>query len=104
VFFRPLGVEELEKIVDIELEELRQRALETGYKLSVAKALKHAVAVDSYDPSYGARPLKRAIMNRIENPVSEFIISQRINGVQDKVLTLSVGLAPDGKSTKVKVK
>ena len=104
VFFKPLGVEELEKIVDIELEELRQRALETGYKFSVAKALKHAVEVDSYDPSYGARPLKRAIMNRIENPVSEFIISQRINGAPDKVLTLSVGLASDGKSTKVKVR
>ena len=104
VFFRPLGVEELEKIVDIELEELRQRALETGYKLSVAKALKHAVAVDSYDPSYGARPLKRAIMNRIENPVSEFIISRRIGGESDEVLTLSVGLASDGISTKVKVK
>ena len=104
VFFRPLGVEELEKIVDIELEELRQRALETGYKLSVAKALKHAVAVESYDPSYGARPLKRAIMNRIENPVSEFIISRRIGGGSDEVLTLSVGLDSDGKSTKVKVK
>ena len=105
VFFKPLGVEELEKIVDIELEELRQRALETGYRLSVAKALKHAVAVDSYDPSYGARPLKRAIMNRIENPVSEFIISQRIGGSPDnEVVTLSVGLAPDGKSTKVKTR
>ena len=104
VFFKPLGVEELEKIVDIELEELRRRALETGYKLSVSKALKHAVAVDSYDPSYGARPLKRAIMNRIENPVSEFIISRRSGGGSDEVLTLGVGLASDGRSTKVKVK
>ena len=105
VFFKPLGVEELEKIVDIELEELRQRALETGYKLSVSKALKHSVAVDSYDPAYGARPLKRAIMNRIENPVSEFIISRRIGGgTSDEVLTLSVGLSSDGTSTKVKVR
>ena len=105
VFFKPLGVDELEKIVDIELEELRERALETGYRLSVAKALKHAVAAESYDPSYGARPLKRAIMNRIENPVSEFIISQRIGGSSDSgVVTLSVGLSADGKSTKVKIR
>ena len=104
VFFRPLGVEQLEQIVDIELEKLRARALEAGYRLSISKALKRAVASDSYDPAYGARALSRAIVSRIENPVSEFIISARLGGAQDGIRTLSVGLAADGKGTKVKEK
>ena len=48
------------------------------YKLSIAAAAKRFVAEKGYDPHFGARPLKRAIQKYIEDPVSEFIIADRM--------------------------
>ena len=78
IFFRPLGKEEIEKIIDIELKGLKYRAAEAGYKLNVTPAAKKFVAEAGFDPNYGARPLKRAVMKYIEDPVSEFIIADRV--------------------------
>ena len=61
----------------------------------------------SFDPEYGARPLKRAVMRYIEDPVSEFIISDRIlvsrNKNQGEIRTLKVGISPDKESTVVEL-
>ena len=108
VFFHSLTKEDLEKIIDIQLGSLRKRALEAGYKLQVLPAAKRFVAEAGYDPAYGARPLKRAIMRHIEDPVSEFIIADRIlhakSAPGDEPRVLKVGLAPDKKSTAVTLK
>ena len=61
-----------------------------------------------YDPAYGARPLRRAVMRYVEDPVSEFIISDRILVSRKKadgtLRTLRVGLSPDKESTVVELK
>lgn len=78
VFFRPLDRSDIEQIVDIEMRDLKARAEEAGYILTVTQSAKKFIADAGYDPNYGARPLKRAIMKYIEDPVSEFIISDRV--------------------------
>ena len=78
VFFNPLGKEDIEKIIDIELKGLRRRVREAGFDLKVTAGAKKLVADIGYDPSYGARPLKRAIQRLIEDPVSEHIITERV--------------------------
>jgi ATP-dependent Clp protease ATP-binding subunit ClpA len=66
------------------------------------------VAEAGYDPAYGARPLKRAITKYIEDPVAEFIISDRIMVSKSKELAevreLKVGLAADKESITVSLK
>ena len=108
VYFNSLGYKEIEQIIDIELKDLRERALEAGYKLNVTPAAKRLVADSGYDPAYGARPLKRAITQLIEDPVSEFIISDRILLSRGKKPSecrmLRVGLSPDKESTVVELK
>ena len=105
VFFNPLGREDIEKIVDIELRDLRTRAEDAGYKLNVTPSAKKFVADAGYDPNYGARPLKRAIMKYIEEPVSEFIISDRVLNSKKKgeasLRTLKISLARDKESIAV---
>lgn len=68
----------MEKIIDIELKDLKSRTLEAGYRLNVTPSAKRFVADAGFDPAYGARPLKRAVMKYVEDPVSEFIITDRI--------------------------
>jgi len=78
VYFNPLTREDLHKIIDLELKDLKKRVEEAGYKLVVTPSAKEFVAEAGYDPAYGARPLKRAVTKHIEDPVSEFIITDRM--------------------------
>lgn len=78
VFFNSLSRDDIERIIDIELKSLKQRAEESGYKLSITPTAKKFIAEEGFDPAYGARPLKRAIMRYVEDPVSEFIITDRV--------------------------
>lgn len=102
IMFNPLGREEMEKIIDIELKDLRNRVSATGYRLNITPSAKRLVAEEGYDPKYGARPLKRAIRKYIEDPVSEYIISMKasFSGRAD-ALTLKVGTTPDRHGTAV---
>ncbi|MCM1501846.1 MAG: ATP-dependent Clp protease ATP-binding subunit [Bacteroidales bacterium] len=102
VFFSPLEREDIGKIIDIELKDLRQRVSSTGYRLNVTPAAKRLVADSGYDPKFGARPLKRAVQRYIEDPVSEFIIMQRmISGADGGNGTIRVGLSSDRQETEV---
>ncbi len=108
VYFRSLDKKAIEKIIDIELKDLRGRALEAGYKLVITPSAKRLIADAGYDPAYGARPLKRAIVRFVEDPVSEFIIGDRILVSRKKAAeglrTLRVTLSPDKESTQVELK
>ena len=108
VYFNSLSRENIEDIIDIELKDLRARALDAGYKLIITPAAKRLVADAGYDPAYGARPLRRAVMRYVEDPVSEFIISDRILASRKKadaaLRTLRVALSPDKESTVVELK
>ena len=108
IYFNSLTREDIERIIDIELKGLKKRALEAGYRVNVTPAAKRFVAEAGYDPAYGARPLKRAITQYIEDPVAEFIISDRILVSKSKELEdvreLKVGLAADKESISVSLK
>ena len=109
IFFNSLTREDIEKIIDIELKGLRERAEDAGYKLVVTPSAKRFVADAGFDPAFGARPLKRAVMKYVEDPVSEFIISDRIlQGKSRRNVsaprTLRVGLTPDKENTLVSLR
>ena len=108
IYFNSLTREDIERIIDIELKGLKMRALEAGYRINVTPAAKRFVAEAGYDPAYGARPLKRAITQYIEDPVAEFIISDRILVSKSKELEdvreLKVGLGADKESISVTLK
>ena len=109
IFFNALTKEDIEKIIDIELKDLRSRAEEAGYKLVVTPSAKRFIADFGFDPAFGARPLKRAVMKYVEDPVSEFIISDRILHCRRKkgssgLRTLRVGLTADKENTLVSLK
>ena len=105
VFFNTLTKEDIEKIIDIEIRDLKARAEEAGYKLNVTPSAKRFVAEAGYDPAFGARPLKRAVMRYIEDPVSEFILSERMlrrpKAAAGSLRTLRIGLSPDKEDTVV---
>jgi ATP-dependent Clp protease ATP-binding subunit ClpB len=70
VEFRPLTKEQLAEIVDLQLRRLRDRLAERGIVIGLTDAAKEALAEAGWDPTYGARPLKRAIQRLVENPLA----------------------------------
>ncbi|MGH3035403.1 MAG: ATP-dependent Clp protease ATP-binding subunit, partial [Gaiellaceae bacterium] len=70
VEFRALSREQLGEIVELQLERLRARLAERGLGLELTDAAKEHLAEAGWDPTYGARPLKRAIQRLIENPLA----------------------------------
>lgn len=76
IVFRQLVKDEVKDIADILLREIRDRlAVERQIDLQVTDSFKERVVVEGYDPSYGARPLRRAIMRNLEDPLAEAILS-----------------------------
>jgi ATP-dependent Clp protease ATP-binding subunit ClpB len=74
VVFHPLGREEIRKIVDIQLASLRKRLVDREMGLELTDEAMDMLAEAGFDPVYGARPLKRAIQQRLENPLAEAIL------------------------------
>ena len=75
VVFHPLEAEHIRRIVDIQLEHLRQRLGERDIGLVLDSEARDRLADAGYDPVYGARPLKRAIQQQIENPLAQRILN-----------------------------
>ena len=100
VFFRPLDKDDIGRIIDIELKGLKKRVKEAGFEITITPSAKRFVADAGYDPSFGARPLKRAIRKYIEDPVSECIISNRMFGGKGTG-KLKVSMSKDKESTVV---
>jgi ATP-dependent Clp protease ATP-binding subunit ClpB len=73
--FRPLGAEEIRRIVDIQLVYLRQRLTDRNMELTLDEAARDLIGEAGFDPVYGARPLKRAIQQQIENPLAQALLS-----------------------------
>ena len=68
----------IKQIVDIELKGLWKRINELGYKVEITDEAKLFVAEKGYDVQFGARPLKRAIQNYIEDGVAEMIVNEEM--------------------------
>ena len=78
VTFDQLDMASIKKIVDIELSKLFRRVEALGYNVEISEEAKTFVASKGYDVQFGARPLKRAIQNYIEDGLSERIINGEI--------------------------
>ena len=74
VVFHPLGREQIRRIVDIQLGYLRRRLAERDIDLVLDDAARDRLGEAGFDPVYGARPLKRAIQQQVENPLAQRIL------------------------------
>lgn len=90
IYFNKLGMEEISKIVDIEMSGLYRRAEEAGFPITLTDRAKEFLCKKSYDIKFGARPLKRAISHYVEDVVAEAIIS----GDHSKGILITLDLAP----------
>ncbi len=94
VLFRPLSEEDVAKIADLFLDELRQRLADQEVRLEIDDAARRWIASHGYDPVFGARPLNRFIQSHVETPVARMLIA----GELMPGATLKVGAARDGLS------
>ena len=78
ITFDQLSLEAITRIVDIELGALAQRVGQIGYKLEVDESAKRFLATKGYDVQFGARPLKRAIQNYLEDGLSTLIVTEKV--------------------------
>jgi ATP-dependent Clp protease ATP-binding subunit ClpB len=73
--FHPLGEAQIRAIVDIQLAQLKKRLLDRNLELVLDDAARDKLGQAGYDPVYGARPLKRAIQQQVENPLAQAILA-----------------------------
>ena len=78
VIFRPLGKEQLVKIVDLRLEDLRRLLADRKISLELTDAAKELLFTEGYDPNFGARPLKRAIQKLVQDPLALKILDGEV--------------------------
>ncbi len=70
ITFSPLSLEQMREIVDLQMKEVQERLSEHGVTVELSEAARNWLADVGYDPSFGARPLKRAIQKYLESPLS----------------------------------
>lgn len=91
ITFDQLDLAAIKQIIDIELKSLYNRISSLGYNINLSEEAKQYVAEKGYDVQFGARPLKRAIQNYIEDGISELIV----NGDLPKGTTIYINKASD---------
>jgi ATP-dependent Clp protease ATP-binding subunit ClpC len=91
IVFNPLGKEELLKIVDIMLEEVKARTLECQITLEIDEEAKKLLLERGYDPKYGARPLRRAIQKLVEDSLSNLMLEGTVKAGEKVLVTVADG-------------
>ena len=91
VVFHPLGREHIRKIVDIQLGYLHDRLAEREMTIILSDAARDRLAEAGFDPVYGARPLKRAIQQQVENPLAQEILKGKFKPGD----SIEIGVAED---------
>ena len=91
VVFHPLGREHIRAIVDIQLGYLHERLADRDMTIVLSDAARDRLAEAGFDPVYGARPLKRAIQQQVENPLAQEILQGRFNPGD----TIEIGVSED---------
>jgi ATP-dependent Clp protease ATP-binding subunit ClpB len=91
IIFKPLGTEEIEKIVDLQLKKLEKLLADKKITIEVTQEAKQLIAEEGYDPAFGARPLKRTIQRMIQNPLAMAVLEGRFSDGDHIVVR------PDGK-------
>jgi ATP-dependent Clp protease ATP-binding subunit ClpC len=92
IVFRPLTREDLRRIIDIELSKVRNRLLDVGLVLELTNEAKDFLIDKGYNPDFGARPLRRAVENFVEDPLSEELLKGEFKGKD----TITVGIREVG--------
>jgi ATP-dependent Clp protease ATP-binding subunit ClpC len=75
IIFSPLTLEQMYDIVDLQMDEIRSRLAEHGLDVELTKKAKEWLAKEGFDPSFGARPLKRTLQKYVESPLSISLLS-----------------------------
>ena len=97
VIFNSLEKEDLKKIISIELDKLKNRLKDLGYSLKISSKALSFLCEKGFDKKYGARPLKRAIQNHVEDLIAEEIVKSKIKEGS------SIKIDHDNKSLKLKI-
>ena len=92
IMFHPLTKADLGAIVDLQLAHVARLVAERRLRLDVTEAAQEALIEEGYDPVYGARPLKRVIQRRVQNPLAMAILE----GAYQEGDTVRVEPGPDG--------
>ena len=74
ILFKPLGLEEVEEIVKLTIEHVRKRLADRKVELDVSPGAISVIAKNSYDPVYGARPVKRYVQRHLETSIAKELI------------------------------
>jgi ATP-dependent Clp protease ATP-binding subunit ClpB len=78
VLFKPLALEEIERIVDLQIDDLRSRLAESRITLELTEEARALIAREGYDPVYGARPLRRFIQHEVETRIARALIAGEV--------------------------
>ncbi|MEO0304119.1 MAG: AAA family ATPase [candidate division WOR-3 bacterium] len=79
IVFKNLTKEQIQKIIEIQIAKVKERAKEFGIEFEVSEKTKNKILEEGYSMEYGARPIKRVIQTSVENKLSEIIISGKLN-------------------------
>ncbi len=91
VVFRALGINEIKKIVQIQVGHLAQRLADRRITLSLTEAAALELASEGYDPTFGARPLKRAVQREVMNPLAQAILKGDVQEGQAVIVDFNNG-------------
>ena len=78
IIFQPLGKEQLVKIIELRLEDVRRLLAERKISLELTDAAKDLLFTEGFDPNFGARPLKRAIQKMVQDPLALKILDGEV--------------------------
>lgn len=88
IMFRPLGRNDIRKIVDIQVDLVQKRLLNAGVRIDVSEAARERLSKLGFDPQYGARPLKRVLQRELLNELSKQILAGKIH--KDSVIYIDL--------------
>ncbi len=98
VLFKPLTLPEIERIVDLQTEDLKRRLLDRGVHLELTEPARVLIAREGYDPVYGARPLKRYLQHHLESRIARALIAGQATegavvrvGLREGALAVEIG-------------
>ena len=91
VIFDPLGTAQIEAIVGLQIDRLAKLLGEQQIAIEVAPEARALLAAESYDPAFGARPVKRALQRRLRDPLAEKILAGEIGAGDSVAVTVVDG-------------
>jgi len=91
IVFSPLSLEDVEKIVELQLREVRERLIERGIQIELKEGARKWLARQGYDPNFGARPLRRAMQKYVEGPLSVQLLQGKFKAGDCIVVDVKAG-------------